>query len=75
MPELAKRPRFRIGDKIRFHFAGKSLVGMISEARGTYNPAGHVHYTVHVPMDPEPLWLPIREGQVEEVLSSFADGS
>jgi hypothetical protein len=65
MPELVKRPRFHVGDKVRFHY-GKPLVGTVTEARGTYNPNGHHLYRVYVPMEPEPLRLLLREDVLEE---------
>lgn len=67
MPELVKRPRFRMGDKVRFTYAGVPLVGTLTVAQGTYSPAGHVLYTVRVPMEPEPLRLLLREEEVEKV--------
>lgn len=66
MDELVKRPRYEVGDKVRLKF-GTPFVGTITEARGTYSPTGHVRYRVHVQMDPEPLWLELREDEVEKV--------
>lgn len=43
------------------------FVGTIVEARGTYSPNGHVLYRVHIPMDPEPLFLELREEEIEKI--------
>jgi hypothetical protein len=66
MPELVKRPRYQVGDKLRLKY-GTPLVGMVTEARGTYSPDGHILYRVRVPMDPEPLYLLVLEDEVEKV--------
>jgi hypothetical protein len=66
MAELVKRPRFQVLDKVRLKH-GSQFVGTIAEARGTYNPDGNVLYRVHVPMDPEPLYLLVREEDIEKV--------
>ncbi len=48
---------------------------MVAEARGTYSPSGDVLYRVRVPMDPEPLFLLVREEEVADpmVLSNLAE--
>lgn len=77
MPELLKHPRYKIGDKVRVKFGSRSI-GLVSEARGTYSPTGHVLYTVHVPMDPEPLTMLLREEEIEKIETPAepgADGS
>ena len=66
MPDLVKRPQFKVGDQVRLKF-GARLVGTVTEARGTYSPNGHAFYRVHVPVDPEPLWLELREDEIERV--------
>jgi hypothetical protein len=54
---------------------GPRWVGTVTEARGTYSPNGHVLYRVRVPMDPEPLFLLVREEEVADphVLTEFAE--
>jgi hypothetical protein len=64
MPDLVKRPRFKVGDKVRVN-VGNGLVGTVTEARGTYHADGNVLYHVYVPMNPEPLQLLVREDAVE----------
>jgi hypothetical protein len=66
MAGLVKHPRYKIGEKVRVKF-GAGFVGTVAEARGTYSPDGNVLYRVYVPMDPEPLWLLLREDAVEPV--------
>jgi hypothetical protein len=74
MAELVKYPRYKIGDKVRVKFGSRS-VGLVSEARGTYSPTGHVLYTVYVPMDPEPLMMLLREEEIEKVDTSDEPGT
>jgi hypothetical protein len=66
MPDLVKRPRYQIGDEVRFKH-GARLVGRVMRARGTYSPTGHVLYEIYVPMSSEPLILPAREEDIEKV--------
>lgn len=66
MLELVKVPRYKVGDKVRVVF-GARLVGIVTEARGTYSPTANVLYHVRVPMDPEPLLLLMREDEIEKV--------
>lgn len=66
MPELVKIPSYQIGDKVQMKFPTR-FVGTIVEARGTYSPNGHVLYRVHIPMDPEPLFLELREEEIEKI--------
>jgi hypothetical protein len=75
MPELAKHPRFKVGDQLQLKSRGPRWVGTVTEARGTYSPNGHVLYHVRVPMDPEPLFLLVREEEVADplVLVKFAE--
>jgi hypothetical protein len=66
MPDLDKSAQYKIGDKVRVK-GGIGLVGMVSEVRRVYSPAGGHHlYRVRVPMDPEPLWLEVREEEIEK---------
>ena len=75
MPELLKRPRYKVGDLLQLNWRGPRWVGTVTEARGTYSPAGHVLYHVRVPMDPEPLFLLVREDEIADplVLTRFAE--
>ena len=66
MAELVKRPRYDVLDKVRLKH-GSRFVGTITEAHGTYNPDSHVLYRVYVPMDPEPLYLLVREEDIEKI--------
>jgi hypothetical protein len=75
MPELTKHPRYKVGDQLQLKSRGPRWVGTVTEARGTYSPSGHVLYRVRVPMDPEPVFLLVREEEVADpsVLSQFAE--
>src|SRR5437867_1846244 len=75
MLELAKRPRYKVGDRLQLRSRGPRWVGAVTEARGTYSPSGDVLYRVRVPMDPEPLFLLVREEEVADptTLSSLAE--
>ena len=75
MPELVKRPRYKIGDRLQLRTRGPRWVGTVTEARGTYSPTGHVLYHVRVPMDPEPLFLLVREEELADpdVLGKLAE--
>jgi hypothetical protein len=75
MPELAKQPRYKVGDRLQLKSRGPRWVGTVTEARGTYSPTGHVLYHVRVPMDPEPLFLLVREEEVADprVLTKLAE--
>jgi|GEM_PF-6054080 len=75
MPELVKHPRYKVGDLLQLKSRGPRWVGTVVEARGTYSPTGHVLYNVRVPMDPEPLFLLVREEEVADplVLTKFAE--
>jgi hypothetical protein len=67
MPEVKRKPAlYAIGDRLRLK-QGQPLVGTVSEVRHTHSPEGHNFYRVRVPMDPEPLWLEVREDEVEKV--------
>src|SRR5260370_9648497 len=68
MPELVKHPRYKVGDQLQLKARGPRWVGTVTEARGTYSPNGHVLYHVRVPMDPEPLFLLVREEDVADPL-------
>jgi hypothetical protein len=75
MAELLKHPRYRIGDQLQPRFRGPRWVGTVTDARGSYSPTGHVLYNVRVPLDPEPVYLLLREEEVAEprILADFAD--
>jgi preprotein translocase subunit YajC len=65
MADLKKKtPLYKVGDKVR---TVTGLVGLVSEVHGTFSPTGHTHYRVYVPMDAEPLWVEVREDEVEKV--------
>jgi len=64
--DLVKRPRYKIGEKVRMRH-GTPLVGLVSEARGTYHEDGNVLYRVRVPMEPEPLFMLVTEEEIEPV--------
>ena len=66
MPELAKRPRYQVGDKVQLK-DGTRWIGTVTEARGTYSPKGHATYRVRVPLSPEPLFFEVREDEIEKV--------
>jgi hypothetical protein len=66
MPELLKVPRFKVGDKVQLKH-GSRLIGIISEADGSYTPEAHVLYRVRVPMEPEPLWIVVRESEIDKI--------
>lgn len=68
MPELAKHPRYKVGDLLQLRSRGPRWVGTVTEARGSYSPTGHVLYHVRVPMDPEPLFLLVREEETADPL-------
>lgn len=68
MPELAKHPRYKVGDQLQLKSRGLRWVGSVTEARGTYSPSGHVLYRLRVPMDPEPVFLLVREDEVADPL-------
>jgi hypothetical protein len=74
MPTLVKRPRYKIGDQIQPKYRGPRWVGMVAEARGTYSADGHVLYRIRVAMEPEPLFLLVREDEVADasILTAFA---
>ena len=65
MPDAEKDALFKVGDKVRLK-GGPPLVGTVTEVRGTNPRAAHILYRVRVPMDPEPLWLEVREDEVEK---------
>ena len=65
MPEMLIHPRYKIGDKVRL-VGGVQLVGTVTEATGSYRPDGHALYRVRVPMEEEPLWLLVREDEIEK---------
>jgi hypothetical protein len=75
MPELAKHPRYKVGDQLQLKSRGPRWIGTVTEARGTYSPNGHVLYRVRVAMDPEPLFLLVREEEVADplVLTKLAE--
>ena len=75
MPELVKRPRYKVGDQLQPTSRGPSWVGTVTDARGTYSSTGHVLYNLRVPMDPEPVFLLLREEEVADpdVLINFAE--
>ncbi len=75
MPQLAKRPRYKVGDQLQLNSRGPRWIGTVTEARGTYSPSGHVLYRVRVPMDPEPVFLLVREEELADpqILASFAE--
>jgi len=75
MAELVKHPRYKVGDKLQLKWRGPRWVGTVTEARGTYSPNGHVLYHMRVPMDPEPLFLLVREEEVADpfILTKFAE--
>ena len=65
MPDLDKRAQYKIGDKVRLK-GGDGLVGMVSEVHFARVPGARILYRVRVPMDPEPLWLEVREEEIEK---------
>jgi hypothetical protein len=75
MPELAKHPLHKVGDRLQLKSRGPRWVGTVTEARGTYSSGGNVTYRLRVPMEPEPLFLMVREDEVADplILTTFAD--
>jgi hypothetical protein len=57
---------YKIGDQVRLRF-GSRLIGTVSEVDEPVSPEGHVKYRIRIPMDPEPLWVPVRQDDVEKV--------
>jgi hypothetical protein len=55
----------KIGDKVRLRY-GARLIGTVTEVREPVTPDGHVRYRIRIPMDPEPLWAPVREEEIEK---------
>jgi hypothetical protein len=43
------------------------LIGTVTEVREPVSPDGHVMYSIRIPMDPEPLWVPVRQDEVDKV--------
>jgi hypothetical protein len=66
MPELAKRPRYQVGDKLQLK-DGPRWIGTVTDAYGTFSPTGNILYRVRVPLDPEPLYMVLTEDEVEKV--------
>ena len=66
MPELVKRPRYQVLDKVQVKH-GSRFIGTVTEARGTYQPDGQCLYRVYVPMEPESLLLLVTEEEIEKV--------
>jgi hypothetical protein len=65
MPRFEPGAQFQVGDKVRISF-GARLVGTVTEVRVSPTQAGLVFYRVRVPMDPEPLWMEVREDEIEK---------
>jgi hypothetical protein len=65
MPDLETRPLFQIADKVRVKCGVPPLVGLVAEVSGARSRDGGLLYRVRVPMDPEPLWLLLREDEME----------
>jgi hypothetical protein len=65
MHGVEKGAKFKVGDKVRMPY-GAFLVGTVSEVRVSPTQAGLVFYRVRVPMDPEPLWMEVREDEIEK---------
>lgn len=64
MPDVEKKPRFKIGDKVKFKI-GNTLIGTVSEVRYARHGSGLIRYRVRVPMEAEPLWFELFEDEVE----------
>ncbi len=64
MADLPTPPRYKIGDRVRLVF-GARLVGTVTEVTPALAPHAHTLYRVRIPMDPEPLWWPLRENEIE----------
>ncbi|HEV3261220.1 MAG TPA: hypothetical protein VG013_30485 [Gemmataceae bacterium] len=65
MPDLETHPRYKVGDKVRLT-SGAPLIGTVTEVRGTHSPSGRILYRIRVPMSQEPLWLDVREEEIEK---------
>jgi hypothetical protein len=65
MPDIKMPPHYKVGDKVRLK-SGARLSGTVTEVRDTHSPGGHIFYRICVPMSPEPLWLEVREEEVEK---------
>jgi hypothetical protein len=57
---------YKIGDKVQLRFAGR-LIGAVTEVREPMAPSEQVRYSIRIPMDPEPLWLEVRQDEVDKV--------
>jgi hypothetical protein len=66
MPNLKTTPRYKVGDKVRL-VRGTRLVGSVMHVQGTHSPSGRIIYEIYVPMEPEPLILPVEEDGIEKV--------
>ena len=65
------RPRFKIGDHVRFRSTLLSLEGTITEDRGLLGIGGRRIYQVLVPITySEPMIYEMREDEIELVPSS-----
>ncbi len=64
MPRFEPGAQFQVGDEVRIPF-GTCPVGTVTEVTVSPTQVGRVLYRVRVPMDPEPLWMELREDEVE----------
>jgi hypothetical protein len=59
-------PQFKIADEVRVKIPTR-LVGLVSEVTWTSAGSGEILYRVRIPMDPDPLWMLLRESEIEAV--------
>lgn len=68
MSAFEKNPpyKYKVGDQVRLKFPTQ-LIGRVMEMQGGHTPESHILYTIYVPMNPEPLIVPVREDEIEKV--------
>jgi hypothetical protein len=66
MPDQQIGPIYKIGDKVRIKFPTR-MEGVVTEVHYVPQGSGRISYRVRVPMEPEPLWWEIREGELEKL--------
>lgn len=65
MSDQQNGPIYKIGDKVRINFPTQ-MVGTVTEVHYTPQGSGRISHRVRVPMEPEPLWWEVREGELEK---------
>jgi hypothetical protein len=65
MADSATVPLYQGGDKVSLKH-GSHLVGSVMEVTRIRSRSGGVLYLIYVPMDPEPLIVPVSEDEIEK---------